>query len=306
MTDAEHAAHVADVTALLASAQAAGQATHVLHTMDRGHEVWSHERRLVHDSLVQALYAQAAGVPCEHRAIVAGGLPGAGKTTVLGRHADVDRSRYLAINPDLIKEELASRGLLPEIDGLTPMETARLAHEEASHIAKRLAHRAQAEGKYMIWDVTMSNALTCADRIAALGAAGYGRVDAIFVDVPVSVSLLRADARHRDGHEAYRAGSGVGGRFVPYDVILAQADPVWGSVNRATFEVVKDRFTTWSRYDNSVDGRAAWRVADSTTGIERRDRRAGRDRVRGRASNHEVRRAGAGRLGRRSDKERGR
>jgi hypothetical protein len=314
MTDAEHAAHVAHVTALLADAQAAGQATHVLHTMDRGHEVWSHPRRLVHDSLVQALYAAAAGVPCEHRAILAGGLPGAGKTTVLGQHADVDPSRYLAINPDLIKEELASRGLLPQIDGLTPMEAARLAHEEASHIAKRLAHRAQADGKNMIWDVTMSKPQTCTARIAALVAAGYGRVDAIFVDVPVGVSLLRADARYRAGHEAYRAGSGVGGRFVPPELILAQADPAWGSVNRATFEVVKDRFTAWARYDNSADGRAARLVADSTARIERRGRRTSRDRARGRASASEPGRSSArqpGRarasaLGRRSDKERGR
>jgi predicted kinase len=287
MSDAEHVAHVAGVKALLADAQAAGQVTHVLHTMDRGHEVWSYERRLVHDSLVQALYAQAAGVPCEHRAILAGGLPGAGKTTVLGGHADVDLSRYLAINPDLIKEELARRGLLPQIDGLSPMEAARLAHEEASHLAKRLAHRAQADGRNMIWDVTMSRPRTCADRIAALAAAGYARVDAIFVDVPIRVSLLRADARHRAGHDAYRAGSGVGGRFVPGELILAQADPLWGSVNRATFELVKHRFTAWARYDNSVDGRDPRLVADSASRLERRGRRTARARVHARASDKE-------------------
>jgi predicted kinase len=287
MSDTEHAAHVADVKVLLAEAQAVGQVTHVLHTVDRRHEVWSYERRLVHDSLLQALYAQAAGIPCEHRAILAGGLPGAGKTTVLGGHADVSLSRYLAINPDLIKEELASRGLLPRIDGLTPMEAARLAHEEASHIAKRLARRAQADGKNMIWDVTMSKPQTCIDRVGALAAAGYERVDAIFVDVPVRVSLQRADARHRAGHDAYRAGSGVGGRFVPDELILAQADPIWGSVNRATFELVKDRFTGWARFDNSVEGRSPRLVADSAGRLATRGRRTSRTRARGRASDKE-------------------
>jgi predicted kinase len=285
MTDAEHARHVADVKARLADAQAAGLVTHVLHTIDRGHEVWSYERRLVHDALLQDLYARAAGVPCEHRAILAGGLPGAGKTTVLGRQA-VDLSRYLPVNPDLIKEELARRGLVPQVGGLSPMETVRLAHEEASHIAKRLAHRAQAAGKNVIWDVTMARPRTCADRIAALRAAGYAQVDAIFVDVPVHVSLQRADARHRAGHDAYRAGSGLGGRFVPPELILAQADSSWGSVNRATFELVKDRFTSWTRYDNSVDGRAARLVADSTGRSGRRGRR-GPARVRERASDNE-------------------
>jgi predicted kinase len=287
LTDAEHAEHVADVTSRLARAQAAGLATHVLHTTDLGNDVWSHERRLVHDCLLRDLYARAAAVPCEHRAILVGGLPGAGKTTVLGQHADVDPTRYLTINPDQIKEELAVRGLIPQVDGLAPMEAARLAHEESSDIAKRLARRAQADGKNMVWDVTMSRPRTCADRIAALAAAGYGRVDAIFVDVPVGVSLLRADARHRAGHDTYRAGSGVGGRFVPQEVILAQAESTWGSVNRATFELVKDRFTAWARYDNSVDGRAAMLVARSTGRPEPHGRRTGRARVRGRASYEE-------------------
>ncbi len=287
MTDAEHAEHIGEVKARLAAAQAAGLDTHVLHTVDRGYEVWSHERRLVHDSLLRAMYARAAGVPCEHRAIIAGGLPGAGKTTVLGQHARVDLSRYLTINPDRIKAELALRGLLPEVDGLTPMEAARLAHEESSHIAKRLAHRAQADGKNVIWDVTMSRPKTCADRIAALVAAGYTRVDAMFVDVPVHVSLARADARHREGHDAYRAGLGVGGRFVPRELILAQADSYWGSVNRATFEFVKDQFTTWARYDNSADGRDARLVAASISRDGHRGRRTGPARAQRRASDME-------------------
>jgi predicted kinase len=278
---------VADVRVRLADAQAAGLATHVLHTVDRGHEVWSHDRRLLHDALVAALYTRAAEVPCEHEAIIAGGLPGAGKTTVLGQRPGVDLSRYLAINPDRIKQELAQLGLLPQVEGLTPMEAARLAHEESSHIAKRLAHRAQADGKNVIWDVTMSRPQTCENRIAALAAAGYQRVDAIFVDVPVRVSLLRADARHRDGHDAYRAGLGAGGRFVPPELILAQADSAWGSVNRATFELVKDRFTAWARYDNSADGRAARLMTQSGSRLERRGRRTGPARACHRASDRE-------------------
>ena len=43
-------------------------------------------------------------VPCERKAIVAGGLPGAGKTTVLPEFAGIDLSQYLMINPDVIKE----------------------------------------------------------------------------------------------------------------------------------------------------------------------------------------------------------
>ena len=68
-------------------------------------------------------------------------------------------------------------------------------------------------------------------------------------------AVRRADGRHRRGHEDYRAGIGFGGRYVPPEVIEAQADPEWGSRNRRTFEQVKLGFADWAVYDNSVTGR---------------------------------------------------
>ena len=102
-------------------------------------------------------------------------IRGAGKTTVLTQHANIDLSQFLMINPDDIKEEMARRGMIPEIDGLSPMEASELAHEESSHLAKRLAHRAQADGKNLIWDITMSSEGTTAGRIDDLRKAGYAR-----------------------------------------------------------------------------------------------------------------------------------
>ena len=76
----------------------------------------------------------------------------------------------------------------------------------------------------------------------------------IFVDIPVELSARRADARHREDEESYRAGKGPGGRFVPAEVIGRQSDETWGSKNRRTFEELKQRFDHWTIYDNSVDG----------------------------------------------------
>jgi predicted kinase len=255
LTDAEHAEHVTDVKRLIRDARSDGLATDRTHTIDPDREFWSAEREAIHDEIVDDLYGRAQAAPCDREAIVAGGLAGAGKTTVLTQHAGIDLSRYLMINPDDVKEELAHRGLVPVVNGLTAMEAADLVHEESSHIAKRLAVRAQGEGKNVIWDITMSSEQSTSDRLDRMRAAGYTRIEGIFVDIPVEVSMRRADARHREGHDDFRAGMGLGGRFVPNEMIAAQADMFCGSSNRRVFEQVKQRFDRWCLYDNSIDGR---------------------------------------------------
>ena len=180
--------------------------------------------------------------------------PAHGKTTVLEQHASIDRANYLTINPDDLKDELARRGLIPEIEGLSPMEASALAHEESSYMARQLALRAMADGKNIIWDVTMSSEQTTARRHTELRAAGYQRVDGIFVQIPIDVSVARAEARHRRGHEQYLAGVDLGGRYPPPDMILSKADSVYGSVNRRTFEGLKGQFDSWRIYDNSLAG----------------------------------------------------
>jgi predicted kinase len=257
LTDAEYAEHLAEVEAKLDKARADGLATDVQHTVDRGHEVWSDERQAIHDEIVKELYARAAGVPCEYKAILAGGLAGAGKTTVLDAHADLDSTQYFKINPDTVKEEMARRGLIPKIDGLSPMESSDLVHEESSFIARRLGHLAQTDGKNLVWDITMSKATSVERRVDGLRSAGYSHIEAIFVDIPIEVSLRRTAERHRDGHDQYRLGNGLGGRYVPPRLILDQADPDWGSKNRGNFERCKSLYDGWSRYDNSVDGQPA-------------------------------------------------
>jgi predicted kinase len=254
LTDAEHAEHVRDIRICLDKARADGLATDHQHTIDPAREVWSEERDAVHDSIIESLYAGSAAVPCEHKAILAGGLGGAGKSTVLDGHAGVDRSQYLTINPDVIKEEMASRGAVPHVPGLSPMEASDLVHEESSYVARQLALRAQSDGKNVIWDITMSSGASTERRIQELRSASYTSIEGIFVDIPVETSVARADARHRQGHDEYRAGESLGGRFVPAEVIRGQADSEWGSLNRMTFETIKHRFDKWSLFDNSVDG----------------------------------------------------
>lgn len=246
-----------DVLDRLRKAHAGDLATDHANTTDRDNKQWTAERNRIHGEIVHDLLDGASTVPCEYKAIIAGGLPGAGKTTILTEQAGIDLTKYLIINPDEIKEVLASRKLIPEIEGLSPMEASDLAHEESSVIAKHLAHRAQEAGKNIIWDITMSRLESTQERIDSLRASGYGQIDAIFVDIPIEVSIRRTQARHREGQESWQAGQGMGGRFIPPEVIRNQADPEWGSKNKKNFETIKPSINDWAVLDNGVDGRRA-------------------------------------------------
>ncbi len=242
LADEEYAEHVADAEERLADALGQGWLGYPPYRRQRREKSGSDERDGAHHSIIEDLYAGAKDVPCERKAILAGGLPGAGKTTILAEHAGIDLTQYLMINPDLIKLELARRNMIPEVEGLSPLEASDLVHEESSYIAKRLASKAEADGKNVIWDVTMSRTDTAIERIESLLDAGYSPVEGIFIDIPIEVSLRRAGARHRKDHDEYCAGNGLGGRYISRATILDHADSAWGSGNRRNFEELKTTF----------------------------------------------------------------
>lgn len=264
LTDQEYAEHVTEVRDRLVEAHEQGLSSDHQYTIDKKREIWSEKRQLQQDSIIEDVYQRAEAVPCEKKCIIAGGLGGAGKSTVLAEYAEIDRSQYLTINPDDMKEEMARRGMVPEVDGLSPMEASDLVHEESSYLARQLSLRAQADGKNIIWDITMSSTKTTTARVADLRSAGYTQVEGLFVDIPLETSIKRTESRHREGHDSFRAGISLGGRLVPPEIIRRQADEDWGSKNRRTFELMKDRFDKWSVYDNSVEGRAP-RLLESTS-----------------------------------------
>jgi predicted ABC-type ATPase len=265
LTDKEWAEHLTEVRDGLDQARREGLESRLLHTIDPDRQSWSKDRRGLQDSIINDLYSSAHDIPNQGLAIIAGGLGGSGKTTVLTEQAGIDRSQYLTINPDDLKEEMARRGMIPDIKGLSPMEASDLVHAESSYLARQLAFRAYADGKNLIWDITMSSKESTVRRMSELRAAGYTQIDGLFVDIPVETSIKRTDSRHREGHDQYCTGDGLGGRYVPPEVIKRQEDAKWGSQNRKTFESVKGNFNDWSIYDNSVDGRRAVLVESSTS-----------------------------------------
>jgi hypothetical protein len=185
--------------------------------------IWKPERNREQAALVASMYQRAQGVPCERRAVAAGGLPGADKAAVL-RQAGINESWYFTISIDEILREMAARDLIPVVGGLTPMDVADLVHDEAQFLAKRAGLRAMADGRNLIWDVSMASLPATRALLDALRLAGY-RVKALFTDLTIEESVRRADEAHRRGHDEYLAGRGFGGRYIPPEAIRALALP---------------------------------------------------------------------------------
>lgn len=248
LTDPEYTEHVQKAEDVVARELAAGRSTDKTQVLAPG--VWNPERAEQHNQIVRKMLKGAISVPSQGKAIIAGGLPGAGKTTVLTKHAGIDQRDYLTLSSDDIKEEMAKRGMMPEVKGLTAMETAPLVHEEASHIANMVAHQAYDRKKNVIWDITMSSPGSVQRRLDEMHGAGYKDVRAVFVHIPVETSVQRARDRHRKGLEAMRQGHGPGGRLMPSGIIRSTAT-AHGNASHDTFTALKDKFDGYKEYDNS-------------------------------------------------------
>jgi len=110
LDDGEFKAHIDEVAAGLDAAKERGLETKSLYTVDPERRVWDFDRAEKQNEIIAHLYREKADAPCDGQAVMAGGLGGAGKGTVLGGYAGIDRSRYLTLDPDRVKEEMAAPG----------------------------------------------------------------------------------------------------------------------------------------------------------------------------------------------------
>jgi HK97 family phage portal protein len=244
-------AHQKMVVEQIARAIQGGQETDKKYDHVKGQEgIYKAKRARQHVAIVNELYAKADKVPSNKQSLIAGGLGGAGKSTTLKKVPELKQSDYLTLNPDDVKELMAKKGMSPKVDGLSPMEASALMHEESSHITALLAQRAMQDGKNITWDITMASEKSIQKRLDDLHAAGYD-VDMVFVDIPLETSVDRALARYKRGQESFEKGDGLGGRYVPPEVIKANADPEFGSKNLRTFQHLKKHARRAWLYDNS-------------------------------------------------------
>jgi hypothetical protein len=190
---------------------------------------WTGERARQQRLLVAEVYQTAAGVPCERRAAIAGGLPGADKAAALDR-AGLDRARYFTVSIDTILDRMAAVGLIPEADripeagGQSPLERAGQVHAEAQYLAKRVLLRALMDGRNLILDISLASWRAAEAWTYSLRFADY-EITAVFADIGVDEAVSRAAEARRRGEEEFRRGHGHGGRAIPAEAIRALASP---------------------------------------------------------------------------------
>jgi hypothetical protein len=186
--------------------------------------IWTGERARQQLLLVTQMYRAADGVPCERRAAIAGGLPGADKAAALDR-AGLDRTRYLTVSIEAILNRMAAVGLIPEADGLSPLGRSSQVHAEAQYLAKRVLLRALIDGRNLILDISLASWRAAEAWTYALRFADY-EMTAVFAEIGVDEAVRRAEEARLRGEEEFTRGHGHGGRAIPAAAIRALASPV--------------------------------------------------------------------------------
>jgi hypothetical protein len=228
--------------AAINAALAAGRDTY---TTYHANGRWAPARYRAQRALLDTLYARQSHVPADGRAMMLGGLGGSGKGKVQRENASLQVADYFTVDPDTIKLEMAARGMIPAVDGLSPMEASPLVHLEASELSQRLARRVYRARLNVLWDITISNVPSVMARLDAMRKAGYSQIDGVFVDADPIVARERTIRRHSHGQASYAAGQGFGGRWVP-EAISAEnaATPGSGyrSRNAEVFATIRTEF----------------------------------------------------------------
>lgn len=215
--------------------------------------VWCAERRAAQRTLVRELWdVQAPTAAHGSHVVLLAGVPGAGKTTVRRNPENGFTTGYVIVDPDDIAEAMVERGLAPEIDGLSPMETCPLLLGEAWEIGERLSQLAYQQRCDVLWEIPMS--VPPFARIPPLERDGY-QVDASFVETPIDDARQRTLVRHRRAEEDYRNGRGHGGLLIPAAVhetcrpassVTSAEQPVnWGTVYRSFEHYPNDDDLVW-------------------------------------------------------------
>lgn len=264
--------HKKFVSEVVNQEMASGRTTSIVHAKKRngrilkdakGRTVYTESRRKDQEEVLKRFKDKYKDTPSEKKALVSGGIGGAGKGSTLRLRKEIDPDNpeeYAVANPDDIKEEMAELGMIPHIKGTTPMDLNTLVHEEASMLTKELQRELIEQDKNVVFDRTIAKTGNIMSELDDVKERGY-KVEGVFVDVTKDVSEKRADSRYLQILDQYLVSngeSGNGGRFLP-DFVNSDKVATSGhsTVNAENFQQLAEDgyFDNASYFDNNVNGR---------------------------------------------------
>lgn len=190
------------------------------------------EREKQHQEIFEEYITKSLNVKHDGEVIFSGGLCGAGKSTVLKDYVNINNNDYITISADDIKEIMSEKGMIPSIHGLTPMESAGLAHEESLKITDDIVEELAKTKTNIIMDMSMNKSWAVIEKTDLFNGYDYQKFRVVFVDVTPDTSLQRSEIRYADGMNKYTVShEGPGGRFLPPNIIKKQQSYQYKSVN---------------------------------------------------------------------------
>ena len=171
-------------------------------------------RAKMHRDILDEYIELALEHPVQGKAVMIGGLPSSGKSRYLATHC----KDYAVVSPDFFKGVLIERGLVPDIDNVTPLETSALCHVESAWLAKKFFYELIHIGVNVALDFTMNFTDSVSSRVTAMKEQGYF-TEGILLDITKSESIKRTVDRHLAGVIEFLEGEGLGGRYVPVGYI---------------------------------------------------------------------------------------
>lgn len=212
LSDDEFAAHASQAQDAVEKALRAGKATWQASTLDGTGQVWTLDRTILHDEILRDFMGKQTDVPSSGEATFLGGLPGSPKP---------DASDYAVISPEVFARELAQRGQVPQVAGMSPMEASPLVHAEASYLAGQAARMLVERRKNLAWDATMNSHANSEAWLHWLKGQGY-HVTGSFTDTPVEHAASHSTSSYRRSMESYRQGKDeLGAHHIPRAATLA-------------------------------------------------------------------------------------
>jgi GNAT superfamily N-acetyltransferase len=232
------------------------------------------ERHAQHEAIWADMLAtlEASDIPKDRDALLVGGLPGAGKSSMLKPGGAAEQfgvvaweptgpvpagATHVVVNPDLFKDMMIQRGMLPQgiSQDIKPNEQVTFIHGESNYIGKMITNRLAAAGYNVILDNTMQSSSDAERRATPLAQTGY-KFRGLFADIPVDESRASVEKRYLAD-----ALTEMGGRFVSSAVAGSSGrySNKSYSKNRDAMDdlVERDWFTEWMIVDNTGIGQGA-------------------------------------------------